>query len=236
MAIPPIDPYELPSAEDLPIGRVGWVADPDRAVLLIHDMQRYFLRAFTPAASPLVDVVPRIDDLRALARALEVPVLYSVQPGNQAPSERALLWDFWGPGPSDYDEDTAIVDELAPAPGEPVMTKWRYSAFQRTDLRDRLREMGRDQLLITGIYTHIGCLTTALEAFMQDVQPFLVADGTADFSRREHLSALEWAAGRCARVMTVHDVGAQLRGPLSEQIAIGADARPSAISGSSPSL
>ncbi len=135
-------------------------------------------------------------------------------------SERALLWDFWGPGPSDFPEDTEIIDELAPAPGESVMTKWRYSAFQRTNLRERLQAMGRDQLVITGIYTHIGCLTTAVEAFMQDVQPFLVADATADFSRAEHVAALHWAAGRCARVVTAHDVGAQLRGPLPERIAV----------------
>ena len=100
------------------------------------------------------------------------------------------------------------------------MTKWRYSAFQRTNLRERLQAMGRDQLVITGIYTHIGCLTTAVEAFMQDVQPFLVADATADFSRAEHVAALHWAAGRCARVVTAHDVGAQLRGPLPERIAV----------------
>ena len=73
MAIPAIDPYELPTAEDLPIGRVAWEADPERAVLLIHDMQRYFARPFTPNASPLRDVVPRIEDLRTLARGSRRP-------------------------------------------------------------------------------------------------------------------------------------------------------------------
>jgi len=224
MAIPDIAPYELPTADDLPLGRVAWEADPERAVLLIHDMQRYFVRPFTPNASPLIDVIPRIDDLRNVARSVGVPVLYSVQPGAQSPTDRALLWDFWGPGPSNYPEDVGIIDELEPGPDDPVMTKWRYSAFQRTDLRDRLRALGRDQLIITGIYAHIGCLATAMEAFMQDVQPFLVADATADFSREEHLWALHWGAGRCARVVTAHDVAAQLSSPLPEQVAVGAEA------------
>lgn len=225
MAIPPIAPYPLPTAEDLPAGRVAWRADAHRAVLLVHDMQRYFVRAFTPGAAPLVDAVAHMRRLREVARAAGVPVLYSVQPGDQSLAERGLLQDFWGSGLSSDPADAAIVDDLAPAPGEPVLTKWRYSAFQRTDLRERLRALGRDQLLITGIYAHIGCMTTAAEAFMQDVQPFLVADATADFSRREHLAALRWAAGRCARVTTVDVLADQLRGAPAEPVAVAADGR-----------
>jgi bifunctional isochorismate lyase/aryl carrier protein len=210
MPIPLIAPYPTPGEADLAGDRVAWQADPRRAVLLVHDMQRYFVRAYTPGAAPLADVVPRIQRLVALARDLDVPVLFSAQPGDQAVEDRRLLTDFWGGGLSSAPEDTAIIDELAPQPGETVLTKWRYSAFQRTDLRAQLADLGRDQLLITGIYAHIGCLMTAAEAFMQDVEPFLVADATADFTREEHLMALRWAAGRCARTVTTAQVARQL--------------------------
>lgn len=48
---------------------------------------------------------------------------------------------------------------------------------------------------------HLGVLLTAADAFMNDIQPFVVADAVADFSAEEHEMALRWAA-RSAVVCT----------------------------------
>ncbi|GII00797.1 isochorismatase family protein [Planobispora takensis] len=208
MAIPPIQPYPMPS--DLPANRVGWRPDPRRTVLLVHDMQNYFLRAFTPGQSPLVELMSNVLALRERCADLGVPVVYSAQPGGQSTEERGLLLDFWGGGIGHDPQEAQIVDELAPRPGDVLLTKWRYSAYQRTGLAELMAAQGRDQLVICGIYAHIGVLMTACEAFMRDVQTFVVADAVADFSADHHRMALTYAAERCAVTVTTRQVSRAL--------------------------
>ena len=53
-------------------------------------------------------------------------------------------------------------------------------------------------------------MVTAVDAFMRDVQPFLVADAVADFSRDHHDQALAWTASRCGVVTTTAAVSSAL--------------------------
>ncbi|MEV7779597.1 isochorismatase family protein [Kitasatospora sp. NPDC088351] len=204
VGIPPIEPYTLPTAGDLPANTAQWTPDPDRAVLLVHDMQRFFLAPFPGSVrDPLVRHAAA---LRERAAELGVPVAYTAQPGSMTPEERGLLADFWGPGMRGDLADRAVVDDLAPRDGDWQLTKWRYSAFHRSDLLERMRAAGRDQLILCGVYAHVGVLMTAVEAFTQDIQAFLVADAVADFNEDFHRMALDYAAGRCAMVVTAKEV------------------------------
>ncbi|MBW4716870.1 isochorismatase family protein [Saccharothrix obliqua] len=212
MGLPTIEPYPMPTAADLPVNRVKWVCAPSRAVLLIHDMQNHFLRAFDPDASPVVELVENIRALRQTCHALGIPVVYSAQPGGQSTEQRGLQLDMWGTGIGTDPHDAEIVDALAPGAGDVRMTKWRYNAFHRTDLRSLLDSSGRDQLVVTGIYAHIGCLMTAADAFMQDIQAFFVADAVADFSADDHHMAVRYAAGRCAVTTTTTRLITELNG------------------------
>ncbi|MFJ6632528.1 isochorismatase family protein [Streptomyces sp. NPDC091376] len=206
MALPAITPYPMPRPGELPAGRVDWSVDARRAVVLVHDLQNYFLSAFDREAEPVTAMLGNVARLRKEAAELGIPVLYTAQPGGQTPEQRGLQQDFWGPGIPADEHAAAIADEVAPGPRDTLLTKWKYSAFVRTDLLEQLREQGRDQIVITGVYAHIGVLMTACDAWMQDIQAFVVADAVADFSEREHRMALEWAAGRCARVVTTDQV------------------------------
>lgn len=202
--IPSIAPYPIPTARDLPRNIARWTPDPARAVLLIHDMQRYFTKPFPP--SVLAALVRNIAMLRERSTALGVPVGYTTQPGDMDEQQRGLLKDIWGPGMRRAPADRSVVDELAPAPGDWMFNKLRYSAFFRSDLLERLRRSGRDQLIVCGVYAHVGVLITAVDAFTNDLETFLVADAVADFSADYHRMALEYAAERCASVVTAEQV------------------------------
>jgi bifunctional isochorismate lyase/aryl carrier protein len=207
--LPRIFPYPIPTGFGLDRARVGWRPDPARAALLVHDMQNYFLAPFGTADQALLArVVDNIGTLRKHAAEAGLPVIFSAQPGGQSRDERGLLQDFWGDGPPPDPQALAIVDALSPGPDDIRLTKRRYSAFVGTPLAELLGD--RDQLIITGVYAHIGVLATALDAFMRDLQPFVVADAVADFSPAHHRDALRHVTDRCGVVATAAELAEYL--------------------------
>jgi len=205
MGIPVAVYYPMPLSSEIPEGNVVWEPDAQRAALLIHDMQKFFLAPFPEDQAPRIDLVQNVARLRQKCLELGIPVAYTAQPGSMTDEQRGLLKDFWGSGMNSEPEHRNMIEELTPL-DEPVFTKWRYSAFHRSDLLAYLNSLSRDQLIICGVYAHVGCLMTACDAFAHDIQPFLVADAVADFSRAYHDMALTYAAERCAATPTTDTV------------------------------
>ncbi|MEV5413262.1 isochorismatase family protein [Thermopolyspora sp. NPDC052614] len=204
MAILPIDPYVIP--DEVPENRVAWRPDPRRSVLLVLDMQNYFLRVFARWGAPWRELMANCLALREHCADNGIPVVYGVQHAAQTPEQRGLTRDFWGPGLGADPADAQIADELAPRKGDIRINTWRYSAFQRTGLAGLLEDLGRDQVIICGIYAHLGVLMTACDAFMRDIETFVVSDAVADFSVEHHRMALHYAAQRCAVVAPTRDI------------------------------
>ncbi|AXB31269.1 isochorismatase family protein [Vibrio campbellii] len=202
MAIPKIASYKIPQSETFPENTVDWKIDPKKAVVLVHDLQTYFLNFFDKTKSPVPELLENVRQVLDNARAANIPVVYTAQPANQEPNERALLTDFWGAG---LTQDTDIALEVSPQAGDIQYTKWRYSAFKKTPLLQWMQEEKRDQLIIVGVYGHIGILSTALDAFMLDIKPFVIGDAIADFSEEDHLHTLKYVAGRSGCVKSVNE-------------------------------
>ncbi|MEX0426649.1 isochorismatase family protein [Nocardioides sp. DS6] len=200
MALPTLIEYAapVPPQRALPLSTAPWVLDPTRAAVLVHDLQRYFLRPYAPGCEALTGALQATARILTAARAAGVPVFYTAQDGDHA--DRGLQADLWGPGMSAVADHTGVVPEVAPAPEDTLLVKRRYSAFAKSDLAERLAGAGRDQLVITGVYAHIGITATAFDGFQREVQPFVVADAVADFGADQHARALDQIAACCGVV------------------------------------
>ncbi|WP_374405806.1 isochorismatase family protein [Pelagerythrobacter sp.] len=204
--LPTVAPYDLPREADLPPSRADWSLDMSRAALLVHDMQDYFLAAFEPGKAPLESLVANVAALLDHCRAAGVPVFHTAQKGAQDRRDRGLQGDLWGPGMRAIAEHEAVAAAVTPGPDDIVLVKHRYSAFQRSNLETLVHARGRDQLMICGVYAHIGCQATAYEAFQRDVHPFFIADALADFSREWHDLALRAVADCSGVVLSTRQV------------------------------
>lgn len=176
----------------------GWALDWTRAALLVHDMQEYFVRALP--VEPSHQLQSNVSRLVRLARDRGAPLIYSGQRGGMTLEERGLMTDFWGPGMDADEEDRRLVDSVEPTEQDSRITKRRYSAFTHTGLAELLSGFGKDQLIVCGIYLHVGILATAIDCVAEDIQCFVIGDATADFNRTLHIDTLEYIGDRCGQI------------------------------------
>jgi ureidoacrylate peracid hydrolase len=175
--------------------------DFSHSAVVVVDMQNAFASkdgmldiagADLSGAPAVVDVIGRI---LSAARHAQMPVVY-LQMGYKAD-----LSDSGGPeSPNWHKElgirmmnsrpelkgklvtegtwDFAIVDELAPHPGDIVIVKTRYSGFSRTALDAELQRRGLQYLFFTGIATNVCVESTLRDAFFLDYWPILITDAS----------------------------------------------------------
>jgi nicotinamidase-related amidase len=179
------------------------VADP---ALLVVDMQNDFVRAGAPLEVP--DARATIPALRRLVdgfRARTLPVVYTRFVSLEADN---LLW-LWSPQCHPHTracwpgylrryEDAgaeldcaAVIDELAPQPGDVVVDKLGYGAFHGTDLDDQLGAMGVRSVVVTGTVTQICVEETAREAFHRGYRTTVASDAVSSFAPDLHAATLK---------------------------------------------
>jgi nicotinamidase-related amidase len=166
-----------------------------KTAFIIIDMQRDFLlpggfgESLGNDVGQLLKVVPPLEKLLGAARAAGILVVHTreghrsdlsdcppAKLSRGAPSKR-----IGDPGTfgrilirGEYGHD--IVDELAPADGEPVIDKPGKGAFYATELQDILTAAGITQLLITGVTTEVCVHTTTREANDRGYECLVVSD------------------------------------------------------------
>jgi len=101
---------------------------------------------------------------------------------------------IWGEHAMAGTPGAQVVSELAPAPGplELIVPKRAYGAFDRTDLADRLRELGVDEVVFAGQHTHICIRHSAYGALIHGYRITVPHDAVCAFEGIDEEEALEY--------------------------------------------
>ncbi|MHA1222738.1 MAG: isochorismatase family protein [Candidatus Heimdallarchaeaceae archaeon] len=162
--------------------------NPSTVALLVIDMQNYFLdensHAFVPSSKDIIDNVQKlIKFMKQQGRPVYFTKFYS------SPKSTDLMNRWWRNTVTLNSPDSEIFPFLDTSIGE-VITKTNYSSFFNTDLERKLHEEKIEQILITGVLTHLCCETTARDAFMRNFEVFFLVDATASYNEDLHLGSL----------------------------------------------
>ncbi|MFH2102733.1 MAG: isochorismatase family protein [Chloroflexota bacterium] len=162
--------------------------DPLRTALLVLDMQEYFLdpgsHAFIPSATA---ILPGVQKLIAAYSAGSRLVVFTRHINDDRNAGMMSAW--WQDLIREESALSKISAELDTTAGK-TLSKTQYDAFYQTDLKNILRGEGVEQVVITGVMTHLCCETTARSAFMRGFEVFFAIDGTATYTEAFHQATL----------------------------------------------
>lgn len=160
----------------------------NRSALLVLDMQEYFLRpdshAFITSAPA---ILPNLQLLITNYYAANRPVIFTRHLNTEADAGMMSRW--WRDLLRADSPDSDIVPALDTSKGI-VFAKTQYDAFYNTPLEETLRGRGVEQVVITGVHTHLCCETTARSAFVRGFETLFCIDGTATYTEEAQRASL----------------------------------------------
>ncbi len=197
-----------------------WEIDPARSALLILDMQCGYVESNRGIGPVLKQRYPEIHDyyygriarvvlpnilkLRDFCREHRLQVIYTrmglqLPEGKDLPdwSWRKALLSHYGEteSPLFYREspEYGITGELKPLPGELVLDKNTMSPLNSTALDQILRNMGIENVIVTGVLTSAAVEITARSIGDRGYNVIVVEDGCAAYSQADQENSLRSA-------------------------------------------
>jgi nicotinamidase-related amidase len=102
-------------------------------------------------------------------------------------------------------KDQEVAAELAPAPGDVLVPKNRWSSFFQTNLELQLRVRGIDTIVIAGGSTDVGIASTVFAARDMDLGIVVVRDACYSMRGDNNAFFMDRVFPRMGRVMSVDD-------------------------------
>ena len=194
--------------------------DPRRTGLIIVDVQNY--------ARNIRSIVATCGQLRDFFHENDLEVIY-LRVGSLLPDrrdmhrKRGLSWMHpLGQPPQDVSVGTHnhdVLDELAPLPGELVISKNSSGAFNSSALGHYLHAMGLQNLVFCGASTSYCVDSTARGAADLGYNVILAEDACMDSSTRNHCTTMHTFARAFGAVKSTAQVVAELRALLEPELA-----------------
>jgi len=197
--------------------------DPKKTAMIVVDMQNDFVASGAAMETPAARaVVPKLAEALKICRDAGIKIIYTAHVHRSDGSDMGLFDDMHPPIANrnalvDGTPGVEIYPELAPAVGEHVIKKHRYSGFFGTDLDIILREWGVDTVIISGTTTENCCQATARDAMFRNYRVAFLSDATATYDYPDrgfgampavdvHHATLVILAASTAHVMSVEDM------------------------------
>lgn len=177
---------------------------PGSVALIVVDMQRYFCESGSHAYIPGVKaIIPGVRKLARMFIELDRPVICTRHLNTDL--DAGMMGDWWGDLIRASNPMSEIIPEMG-ADDQRTLIKTQYDAFHETELEGLLKVKGVEQVIITGVMTHLCCETTARGAFMRDFEVLFPVDGTATYNEEFHRATLLNLAHGFASLTRVEDI------------------------------
>lgn len=154
------------------------------AALIVLDMQGFFANPDSHAYIPAIEsIIPNIVSLIAYFEGINRPVIFTKHINTEANAGMMATW--W----SDIIKKDNIIKNFN-TKNHHIIEKSQYDAFYNTELETLLRNLNVNNLIITGVMTHLCCETTARSAFVRGFNTLFVIDGTATYNENFHRASI----------------------------------------------
>jgi gluconolactonase len=188
--------------------------DPERAVLIIQDMQNDVMMeggAWADTGAPEhakeQNVVENVKALADACRAAGIPVMhvhYIVEEGAPGLKVNAglfkgvkdtggLVRGSWGAAPA---------EGLEPQEGDFVVEKMRMNAWEGTRLEHLMKGLGRDTIIVTGAWTNMSVEHTARTGADKGYYMIVPEDGCSTMNADWHNASINFALQNVSTVTT----------------------------------
>jgi nicotinamidase-related amidase len=190
------------------------------ALLVVH-MQNAVIKTPSPLevmghgkAAVEEGVITKIQDLLKAFREKELPAIFIVA-STPLDTKFPAYGAFWpGVKASQVNHmgtwDVEIIEELAPAPGEPVFYNWPFNVFRGNDLEQYLVEQRIETVVLTGVATGMSIGTAAFALADRFYNLIVPSDTTTDGNRQLHEAIINGMIPAIGLVTTADDVVAHL--------------------------